>query len=310
MVFLESTYFHNNNFVSFNLLLGFAKGNMLKGKDSKTVLPNNEQSQRKMTLRRYCSSVPPNTLTKMTLKNSIYSMTHQVVYCPIPKVATTNWKRIFQILEGHATYPMEIINGAKVHQLNYSTFKNINQYEQNILMNRFYTFLFVRHPFERLLSAYKDKFANPDNNYYPKEIGSKILKKFRNNTDNTDYSSGNGVTFVEFIKYVIYEFEIQKAVDNHWNTIHNLCQPCQVKYDYIGKFEALFVDSDNVFTEIGMDKTLTFPNQGANSKHPIKKSLLLFQMFSQLPLNTLTRLYQIYHADFNAFGYETLYNNP
>ena len=280
---------------------------MLKVKDFKTSLPNNEQSQRKLTLRRHCSSFPRNILTKLTLKDSIYSNKHQVVYCPVPKVATSNWKRIFQTLEGHATNPMDINKGV-VHQLNFSTFKNINRDEQNMLMNRFYTFLFVRHPFERLLSAYKDKFANPDNSYYPKKIGSKILKKFRKSTDNADYSSGKGVTFVEFIKYVINEFENQKVVDNHWDTIHNLCQPCQVKYDYIGKFESLFEDTDNVFKEIGMDETLTFPDR-RSGEQPVKKSLLLFKMFSQLSSNTLNRLYQIYSADFKAFGYDTLYNN-
>ena len=65
---------------------------------------------------------------------------------------------------------------------------------------------------------------------------------------------------------------------------------------------------DNVFKEIGIDKTLTFPDQGSG-KHPVKKSELLFKMFSQLPSNTLNRLYQIYSADLKAFGYDTLYNN-
>ena len=306
-MFSASTYFYHDTFAYFYLLSGFIRGSMLKGKDHQTVLPSNEQSQRKRTLRRFCSSFPTNILTKLTLKDSIYSTKYKVVYCPIPKVATSNWKRIFQALEGRATDPMEISKGV-VHQLNFSTFKNINRYEQNILMNRFYTFLFVRHPFERLLSAYKDKFDNPNNNYYPKQIGSIILKKFRNGTDNADYSSGKGVTFVEFIKYVIDEFEKENVVDNHWDTIHNLCQPCQVKYDYIGKFETLFEDSDNVFREIGVDEVLAFPDRGSG-KHPVKKSLLLFKMFSELPSNTLNKLYQIYSADFEAFGYDTLYNN-
>ena len=225
---MESTYFHHDTFALFYLLSGFIRGSMLKVKDSKTAPPNNQQMQRKLTLRRYCSSFHPNILTERTLRDSIYSTRHQVVYCPVPKVATSNWKRIFQTLEGYAANPMEISKGV-VHELNFSTFKNINRYEQNILMNRFYTFLFVRHPFERLLSAYKDKFANPDNSYYPKVIGSKIFKKFRLSTENADYSSGKGVTFVEFIKFVINEFENQNVVDNHWDMIHNLCEPCQDK---------------------------------------------------------------------------------
>ena len=120
-VLLESTYFQHN-FELFYLLLGFIRGSMLKVKDFKTSLPNNEQSQRKLTLRRHCSSFPRNILTKLTLKDSIYSNKHQVVYCPVPKVATSNWKRIFQTLEGYAANPMEISKGV-VHELNFSTFK-------------------------------------------------------------------------------------------------------------------------------------------------------------------------------------------
>ena len=55
----------------------------------------------------------------------------------------------------------------KVNERRYSTYKK---------------FMFVRHPFDRVLSAYKDKLEKKDNESrynFHREVGRRIIKKYR-----------------------------------------------------------------------------------------------------------------------------------
>ena len=56
------------------------------------------------------------------------------------------------------------------------------KYKRKSILETYKKFMFVRHPFDRVLSAYKDKLENEDkkSNYnFHKEIGLKIKKKYR-----------------------------------------------------------------------------------------------------------------------------------
>ena len=61
-------------------------------------------------------------------------------------------------------------------------------------------------------------------------------------TENATASMKAHVTFEEFIKYVVEERQFKR----HWSTIENLCQPCQINYDYIGKHETFTEDLANI----------------------------------------------------------------
>ena len=82
---------------------------------------------------------------------------------------------------------------------------------------------FFRHPFERLVSCYKDKFETGSKNDY-------IFQKFN---PSIIESKTERPTFVEFVEYLI-RTPIEKYND-HWlpNWIH--CQVCTQNYDIIGK---------------------------------------------------------------------------
>lgn len=59
-------------------------------------------------------------------------------------------------------------------------FPRPNQYELQDALQQSLSFLIVREPFERLLSAYRNKLEGYRNKYY-KILGEKIVKKFRKN---------------------------------------------------------------------------------------------------------------------------------
>ena len=88
---------------------------------------------------------------------------------------------------------------------------------------RSYKFFFVRHPFERLVSCFVDKF----------ETGSKADYMFRTFNPAIINSKSQRPTFQEFIQYLL-RTPISEYND-HWLPYWMHCQVCTQNYDFIGK---------------------------------------------------------------------------
>lgn len=128
-----------------------------------------------------------------------------LIWCNVFKAASTSWMYNFNILAGYSprylrktnTVPLELARKryerVTIEQVNGITviFPGENSYSKWIsslpskqlekAMNTSITFLIVRHPFERLLSAYRDKimFAIPHSLH--DRLGHKIIRKYRKN---------------------------------------------------------------------------------------------------------------------------------
>lgn len=82
--------------------------------------------------------------------------------------------------------------------------------------------IFVRHPLERLVSAYEDKIVR---NLLPKQE-----KDFRSFLSKLNVSN-KSFTFSNFVDYVLYESNLNKVSFGslHWMPYYSLCNLCQVK---------------------------------------------------------------------------------
>lgn len=264
-----------------------------------------QQQLRQQTLRNFCRHNRELAFQNGSLKyNLLYSDKESVVYCSVPKVACTNWKRVLRVFEGKLKYPLEIKQKHKVHLLNYPTLKKLSPKDQLWRLNLYYSFVFVRHPFERILSAYRNKFKDPYSPGFQRRYGPKILRLFREDLTEKEYKAGRNVTFEEFVRFIIHvhAHKGSKSFDEHWQIIHSLCKPCQIKYNYIGKMETLVDDAEQVLREIGADKKVKFP---ANAKDKYKKDVrtMMREYYAPLGRDILMRLYKIYEVDFLGFGY-------
>ena len=265
------------------------------------------QVKRQIELRNFCrghQALAANQNRRMG-RNLIYSDIQGVVYCYIPKVACTNWKRMLQVFDGNIQDPLEISNKQEVHKLKYSHLNKLTRRDKEWRKDVYYSFIFVRHPFERLLSTYRNKFLDPYNARFQKIYGSKILKLYRQNLTSEQYKEGKHVTFKEFIDFLIsvYEGKGAKNFDEHWQVMHTLCTPCSIKYNYIGKMDTLLQDANQVLKDLGLYGKAKFP-VNATDKYKFDIKGLMRRYYSTLSTKSLGKLYEIYEDDFVSFGYK------
>lgn len=180
---------------------------------------------------------------------------------------------------------------------------NLDQYNATDICNyltKSYKFMFVREPFERLLSAYKDKFVytRPVDRHLLEIYGRKIIRDFRPNATQQALRTGRDVTFPEFIEYILKE-GIHEGLNWHWNTYDDQCRPCSVKYNFIGRFEYLPHNANYVLKKAGVYNLLKFPSENNYSRRRDE----LLKYYSQIPLGWIVQLRRVYHSDFEMFGY-------
>ena len=157
---------------------------------------------------------PQGNLTVAMLDNILVDDYHKILYCAIPKVACTNWKKVFVQFSPH-------VSNSRVWKVHNSRFmqsmglRYLNTYNKSEIYHRvksYFKFMFVRNPLERLLSAYKDKFTvyNKYTKHFRHKYAKKIIKRYRK-----DGALKDKLRFSEFVKYLIDLKDTEEAFNPH-----------------------------------------------------------------------------------------------
>lgn len=183
----------------------------------------------------------------------------RLVYCAIEKIGCTFWKRVFQIISGfrNVTDPFQI-QGIRAYE-GYLTAKGMPFDKIHYILKHSKKFIFVREPYERLLSGYVDKLFAPNAAYWS-FIGTFIVKQFRPNATDRDKRCGDDVTFEEFVRYFIHSQHNNMRRDAHFVPNFEHCRPCEIDYEYIGKLETFEDDTLYLLKELKLDKKIKFNN--------------------------------------------------
>ncbi|CAB1336786.1 unnamed protein product, partial [Coregonus sp. 'balchen'] len=242
-------------------------------------------------------------LTPDDLRHLIVDDKHGLLYCYVPKVACTNWKRVFMVLTGDGRYrePLAIpANEAHVAG-NLRTLSEYSTSEINRRLRSYLKFIFVREPFERLVSAYRNKFTRSYNTAFHKRYGTKIIRRHRPHPQPEALEQGNDVTFQEFVYYLVDpRTQREEPFNEHWERIHSLCHPCLIHYDVVGKYETLEQDSRSVLRLAGADGEVHFPTSGKRTRTNGDMAAQFFQNVSPFYQK---KLYNLYRMDFLLFNY-------
>uniref|UniRef100_A0A3Q3FV72 Carbohydrate sulfotransferase n=1 Tax=Labrus bergylta TaxID=56723 RepID=A0A3Q3FV72_9LABR len=132
------------------------------------------------------------------LQQLVVDDNHGIIYCYIPKVGE-NKSEPYQ--DPSST------SGVLVHESN--TFTQLTSFprtEMKAKLKRYTKFLFVRDPFVRLISAYRDKFQG-HNQYFYHSFAQYILRVYGSNSNppqtvDEAVASGTRPSFYNFIQYL------------------------------------------------------------------------------------------------------------
>ncbi|NXJ68035.1 CHSTE sulfotransferase, partial [Rostratula benghalensis] len=229
---------------------------------------------------------------RTVLRHLLVNDKYRFLYCYVPKVACSNWKRILKVLDG----ALESVD-VKLkmdHKSDLVFLGDMKPDEISYRLKNYYKFIFVRNPMERLLSAYRNKFGEIKE--YQQKYGVEIVRRYRKNGGN---SAGDDVTFSEFLQYLLDE-EAER-MNEHWMPIYNLCQPCAVRYDFIGSYERLNADANRVLQRIRSPSFLRFPERQPWYKPVTAETLHYYLCNTQRRL--IKELLPKYILDFSLFAY-------
>jgi len=104
----------------------------------------------------------------------------QYVYCATPKVASSSWKLAMLRLTGKDMSRVKHPNTRRETDKFVKRAVHYKHSQRQSLLKKYYKFMFVREPLERLVSAYRDKFYH-DPNY---KWLSREIRRRRQSTNN------------------------------------------------------------------------------------------------------------------------------
>ncbi|XP_076445537.1 carbohydrate sulfotransferase 12-like [Babylonia areolata] len=185
------------------------------------------------------------------LNTFLVDQRHKLMYCFIPKVASSTMKRVFSILEGkNRGQSLFNLSSRFIHRIrdSYTQMnRNVSSFLRKYQMVKDFTkFLFVRDPYERLFSAFIDRLFGISENL----VKMTRLVKMPQSVKKKRCAVMN-LRFSHLVDYVTH-FP-PAGMDQHYTPYYVSCFPCHLPFDYIGKMETFRSDVENILTSAGLD---------------------------------------------------------
>ncbi|XP_030385116.1 carbohydrate sulfotransferase 11 isoform X2 [Scaptodrosophila lebanonensis] len=228
---------------------------------------------------------------------------YHIIWCNVFKAASSSWMFNFNVLAG---YSPSYLRKTKKILLNLARerYPRVSLEELREAQNDSVTFIIARNPFERLLSAYRDKmvFALPYS--FHDKLGRSIVRNYRKKqtllarSANTKYPS-----FPEFVHWLLDQVKRGSFIDMHFVASTSFCTPCLIRFDMILKFESLAEDQLYLIEKTGLKRVIApvWRNMGKGGR---KTNELQRQFYSQLTRQEMLELYEYYKYDFELFDYD------
>ncbi|XP_036438702.1 carbohydrate sulfotransferase 12-like [Colossoma macropomum] len=245
------------------------------------------------------------------LANLLVDDRHGIIYCYVPKVACTEWKRVMIVLSESLKVngvPYRDLSDIPVELIHGNSTQYLNRYNRTVMkhkLQQYKKFMFVREPFVRLISAYRDKFQTENQPFY-KRYAVPILKRF-GKIPNPPASAkeartaGIAPSFSNFIQYILsLPAEKYELLDEHWRQMTHLCHPCQIHYDFIGKMETMEEDAAHLLRMLRVDNIVQFPK----SKSSRTDENWVKNWFPYIPIKWRRKLFKLFEIDYKLFGYQ------
>jgi len=239
---------------------------------------------------------------------------HGLMWCKVPKAASTSWLHAFLKLANVPDHLIPEDNGMGLHAFLRDKYPLLSKNLNKQFMTKSVKFVVVRHPFERIISAYLDKLHSYARDlkyrggYYYAMYGADIVKtyraKYQERFPKNPLFMRKEPSFVEFIEYLVGT--PVSRYDEHWKPMFLLCPPCHFKFDVIVKMETFDRDTQFILSQRSLEDEVSLRKKHSSSsstKSQDKKDDAR-TLFSQLSKHMVRALYDKYRLDFQMFDYD------
>lgn len=238
---------------------------------------------------------PWNKKANKSLFNLVMLAKKNLIYCPLPVAASTYWYNT--MLKNFDKSKKPLWRFWRVKQ--YSSAQiiprvTVKNYKSKL--PKYFKFAFIRHPFTRIAALYRDYFYEGKTN----KVQNSTQTYWRNQRG--DLARVGPFSFREFVQYLIATDVNKMEVD--WKPFWNLCAPCAVKYDFLGKVESLAEDQQQLLLEPKFKfKEKELPVNEPKKWDWVSTDFLLPTFYATVPKEEIIALYKKYKLDFDLGGY-------
>ncbi|XP_027225604.2 carbohydrate sulfotransferase 11 [Penaeus vannamei] len=251
-------------------------------------------------------------------KESVYNTLRWVtdydfVWCPVFKAASTTWVKNLLLLAKERFVDMSL--HGRVREL-YPAPET--ESEKKKVLEENMKLMIVRHPLERLLSAYRDKMLRIRRAKDPFRLMQlDIAKRYPdpNPQPPAPLTSSSGKkeihpTFTQFLLRVqddlrrLWRKKGKSQVNLHWRPFWLVCSPCEFHYDVIAHVETMDEDNEYIIHKLGLQSILVNARTHASNFDAYNDtSEASKDYFRQVPYSLLKDIVRLYQPDFTLFGY-------
>ncbi|XP_012274246.1 carbohydrate sulfotransferase 11-like isoform X2 [Orussus abietinus] len=245
-------------------------------------------------------------------KHFLYSPRHRALYCWIRKSASTSFTKIFSDMRNHQVthnyYKEAEVLAPETSQVLEALINDVNVFK----------FFVVRHPFERLVSFYRDRIE--DNSKYTAQAwiyAPKIFYLTRPNLFHSNKTTGGLLkkiftndrrlklipSFKEFITWLLRESP--ERDDPHWALYHSHCSVCEANFNFLLKLEHKDPSEINyVFSKLNLNQSETYLPILGQTRNGVTDFTRTCGYFKSLSHDIVYKLYERYKVDFEMFNYD------
>lgn len=213
-------------------------------------------------------------------------------------------KTLFVLLQG--LYALDELSNGNVHVTHkhylhkVKTFEDLSESEREERLKYYYKYMVVRDPFERLVSVYRNKIGRRNMKHETfLKLQRDIIEEFRITSSSSEID-GKIPSFSEFVQYFIAH---RNLLDDHFQAMFDLCQPCLIKYNLYVNFHTLSNDMNMLLPALRLPRQFYFNDiKIGPSLMPKNQSNDVLEYYSQLSddlkvkvMNKLTVDSEMYH---------------
>ncbi|XP_045585007.2 carbohydrate sulfotransferase 11 isoform X1 [Procambarus clarkii] len=269
---------------------------------------------RRQHLRQMCSKEGLDQPTKDYQINAwefLINREFGLVWCNVFKAASSTWLWNFNLLAGYTEKQLLKSNDSPI-QLARRKYPRPSVAELQEVMNGDtppLSFMITRHPFLRLVSAYRNKILSGNEIY--RNVMKGILIKYKHLGPPVPMKVTNGKrppkgavspSFSQFVQWVLDEAASGRPLDMHWIPQTTFCTPCLVDFAVLAKMETLEEDGNYIIFTSGINQVIQPKRINRSTGESTEEAAMWF--LCQLSTSQIDALLVLYRLDLLLFDYD------